>query len=928
MPDQVFFGKFSGGLSQYFQAFNIENDSFPFLFNYYVWRGQLKRKRGTSFLGQLTRQIQSVAVPNFGTQPWVFGPLTLVAGSGNLITNLWTTNLSSSYTLETSSTITPGSINLVGSVDGTTYTDPNKNGTLTATGGTGTGGTINYATGAITINAGGIENLTGTFSYYPGLPVMGLEDFVIANTFASYSYPVLLAFDTKYSYQILQNMVGGQPSKTFYDVNFYKNTGNPFTWNGQDYQLFWTTNYSGALWATNNVPGLHFLNVTKAAAIYTFTTSLGAPFQTLIVGDKLFFNEWQAGSTNNYAIGTISAIVNATLGQYNVTFTGGADAVVNSPGKAFMLTNSLPGIDGIRWYDGDPTGQTGIPNGSGLGWVNFNPPLSNAIVSINNLTPKTYYLAGALMVNPYKDRLLFFAPWIQAADGTPAIQLLDTILWSWNGTPYYTNDYITLGPPIVSSGTGLVPVNQTANYSAYFVDQTGKGGYLSAGIDQPLVTFGNHEDALLIGFGGSEGRKTRFVYTGNDLQPFLFFNINSQQPSSSTFSSVVLDEGTIDIGTYGICMTDQQQTNRIDIPIIQEVFQIQQANNGIQRVNAIRDYTNEWIYFSYPLDDSQWKFPTQTLMLNYRDKTWSILYENYTRHGRFRSQSTFTWATCPFPTWSAWREPWNSGLNEQLIPDYIAGNPQGYVLLLDQGTGEAQSGTIKAISLDSSGFTQITSINHCVTNINPTLGQPDYVYFQGSIGSTFLNGLVGKVINVIDANNFVVDILFQSGTYLGLGTFARLSQPLFQTKQYAPYWEQGRQVRIGIQKYLLTTTAASQVTANIYLSQDNNDPWNNPINNASPNGLIYSQVIYTCPESTNLGLTSANSNLQTQLVAVETGASPQQQMWHRYSVALQGDSFQIGITLSDSQMKNIVYATDEITLHGMQFTIYPSMHIC
>jgi hypothetical protein len=201
-----------------------------------------------------------------------------------------------------------------------------------------------------------------------------------------------------------------------------------------------------------------------------------------------------------------------------------------------------------------------------------------------------------LAVVPFKDRLLFFSPWIQTSSGTP-LQLQDTVIWSWNGTPYYNS---------------LVPTNQTYDNTAYYVDQTGKGGYLSAGISQPIVTVNNNEDVLLVGFSS---RQTRFVYTSNDLYPFLFYSINSQLGSSSTFSGISLDRGGLSIGAYGIVLTTQESAQRIDLQIPDSVFMIQTDNSGYQRVNAIRDYYKEWIYFTYPIttvrynDGSICKYP-------------------------------------------------------------------------------------------------------------------------------------------------------------------------------------------------------------------------------------------------------------------------------------------------------------------------------
>jgi hypothetical protein len=489
--------------------------------------------------------------------------------------------------------------------------------------------------------------------------------------------------------------------------------------------------------------------------------------------------------------------------------------------------------------------------------------------------------------------LLFFSPYVQTSTGAP-IQLNDTVIWSWNGTPFYN---------------ALVPNNQIYNMSAYYIDQTGFGGILSAGISRPMQTFTNNEDVILVGFGGN-GRKTRFVYTGNDLQPFLFYNINSELPSTSTFSSVVLDKGAIDIGSFGICITDQQSSQRIDLDIPNAVFQIQKNLNGNQRVSGIRDYINEWIYFSYPVDDSPWRFPTQSFFFNYRDNTWAIFYENFTTHGNYRANDTVTWANLPYNTWGEWTDPWNTGTETEFEVQVIGGTPQGYVLVKGVGTNEGLSGYISAITNDGNDFAQITSYNHCVTNNNPNTLSPDFIYIEGALGSdaSTLNNATYAVLRIIDADNFVIDTAFPGPIYLGNGQFRRLSQPFLQTKQFPLFWDQGRQVRVGVQQYLLTKTNDGEVTLNIYLSQDDNDPWNNPNFSGDPNGLIYTQTLFTKLEA---------NNLQT---AVGQG---QQSIWHRVNTSLQGDTFQVGITLSNEQMLNYGLATDEIELHGMNFTLSP-----
>ena len=545
MPDQIYIGNFPKGQITSRLPFAIDNESFPNLFNMYVWRGRAKRKRGTILLGQLQIQTTLSSV--------------LVGGAINLLTGLPNT-----------ATIAPGSISLV--VGANTYTEPtppdgNLIGTLAGS------GTINYATGAVTILGGGSSAITGSFSYFPGNPVMGLRDFVQASESL---YPLLLAFDTTNAYQV--NQTG---TAFFYNVTYYKTTDVPFTWSGQDYQQFWTTNYQGALWATNGIAGFNFKALTNTLAgnqsilqTSATTVTIGLTAHGLVNGDVVWINEVTGtiatgtGTTQNQNINGQSGVVtvidaDSFTGTFaNANFQGGA---TGTGGIAEYLTNSaVAGTNGIKWYDGDPTNGSGVPAATGLGWVNFAPPLTALNVSIENSPELKWYLIGALVILPYKDRLLFFNPTIGTSTGQ-IVQLQDAVIWSWDGTAYYSDP---------------VPANQTSDTRAYYVDQTGLGGYIAAGIDQPITTVSNNEDALLVGFAGPRGRKTRLHFTGDDISPFVFFTINSELPSNSTFSVISLDKGAIDIGVYGIAMTDQQGSQRIDLDIPDSVFQISNLFHG------------------------------------------------------------------------------------------------------------------------------------------------------------------------------------------------------------------------------------------------------------------------------------------------------------------------------------------------------------
>jgi hypothetical protein len=904
-------GPINKGLRSDVLPFNIDNDNFPKLVNAYQWRGRVKRKRGTSKLNRLTRAINSSSLKTNGAGNF----------SGNIISTLG---------LEANSSIVLDSITI--GADAFTDTVP-PTGVLT--GSTGGSGTINYATGALTITGAPI-NTNIRLRYYPGLPVMGLEDLVLTiNQFAG-----TLAFDTTYSYNI-----DTSSPYNIYDVSFYKNPAasadlpsytpktswTSVTWNGQDYQQFWTVNYQGALWATNgiNVPfstsniGMQYQEIdvggiTRTSATTVNFTITGSP---LVVGDFVFVNETVSATTGaaatlNFLTGYVTAAAGAV---FTVTFPGAniTAAVYTGGILQYLTTRSDVTKDCIRWYDGDPTdGNATLPTlQQGKGWVNFMPPLSQSNFSISDLPAAQYYLVGARMIVPFKDRLLFIGPVVQTSAAGSQVYLQDTIIYSQNGTPYYTATFAA--DPTFATTTFdsiLVPANQTATAPAYFEDVVGFGGFIQAGVDQAIITASSNEDALILGF---ENLQARLVYSGNDIVPFNFYSINSELGSGSTFSVINMDEGVLSRGTRGFIISSQTVVKRIDLDIPDEAFQINLKDNGSERFCAQRDYVNEWVYFTFRDEDVDYVFPSKTLLYNYRDNSWGIFKENYTTYGLFRRTTGLTWSTAgdTYGTWNRWNDPWDSGSSNLLQPDVIAGNQQGFVVFRDDST------TNETDSLSIQGFSSstVTSPDHCLNN-------GDYIVINNCSG-TISSEVNGKVFSVFNATTDTFDLnpSIGTGTYLGNGTIQRMYVPFIQTKQFPPAWELSRKTRIGPQQYLLTTTQNSQIQLLIFLSQNGSSPYNEggivPSSNTVNNSLIYSTILYTCPESTNLGLTPANINLQM------VTAQAQSQIWHRKNTSLLGDTIQLGFTMSDSQMRDADLTNQfaEIELHGIIIEVSPSM---
>ena len=925
MGQKLLIGPMNKGLRNDTTAFNIDNEAFPVLINAYQWRGRIKRKRGTELLGRLRRYFSSMSTsynPGFDPTTPSTGTQTLSSGVGNLLTGF------SGSGIQSTAQIVPGTVTIHDQTSVITYTDPSMNGTLTG----GTGGNINYANGSITLNGGASNTIDAAFSYYPGLVVLGLEPVVLDVTEA----PGTIAFDTTYSYNIdvtypfaiYSNSFYENPATGAYAGYTQKSSWTPVNWNLQDYQQIWTTNYQGALWAVPGITspfsstnvGMQFKAITTVTVASATTATLTITGHGLTVGDFVFVNEVATTTGINFQTGYVTTVTDAN--NVIVTFPNATIATNGTGGIAQYLTRSADSTkDCIRFYNGSPVSASTIPPPyqTGKGWVNFCPPLSIRDYAVDDLPPDQYYLVGAKMVVPFKDRLLFFGPIIQTSTGSP-IYLQDTVIFSQNGTPYYTASfaYATNVPNISALTAGsfipiLTPTNQTAFPQAFWEDIKGYGGYLNAGYARPITSVSPNQDVLIVGFSD---RQAKLVYTGDDtLLPFVFYIINSELGSDSTFSTITLDRGVLSVGGRGILLTSQVSSQRVDIDISDEVFEIKLTNQGDKRICAQRDFINEWIYFTYPSNNKASKFPTQTLLYNYREDTWGIFEESYTTYGAFRKRDGSTWGTLKVGTWGAWNTPWNSGASTPLQPLVIGGNQNGFVLVRDtERTSESTSLFIQNL------------VGSVVTCPNHALNTGDYILITGALGTVgaVVNGEIYSIL-VIDANSFRLNPAIDgSYTYLGNGVITRYYRPLIKTKQFPTAWEMGRKTRLGVQQYLFTTTDLGQVSLLIYLSQNDDFPYNLPPIVPAPNStndsLIYSTVLYTCPESTNLGLTPFNINLQIPT------ATQQQQTWHRVNTSLIGDTVQIGITLSDEQMRDPTgyLQTAEIELHSFILDVSPS----
>jgi hypothetical protein len=567
-------------------------------------------------------------------------------------------------------------------------------------------------------------------------------------------------------------------------------------------------------------------------------------------------------TANNFQIGDTVTFVNPSGGV-----AAGVTGTVTVAGNPFTVQATGTGVFTNGAFTALVIANRGIAqniNGDGLRFYN-NTTWANANPAVNGLT----VVMGCLLIVPYKGRLVLLNTLEGNTAGT-AVNYPQRARWCQNGTPLdFSNGWRD--------------------------DIVGRGGFIDAPTGEQIVACGFIKDQLIVDF---ERSTWVLAYTGNEILPFVWQRINSELGCESTFSTVLFDNRLLAMGNIGVHAANGNTVSRIDNDTPDTVFEIQNLNQGPERVYAIRDYFKELVYFTYPylpgstISPTDFKFPNRILVYNYRNDTFSFFDDCFTCFGYYQNPNRLTWATLPYGSWTAWTNPWNSGSSQALFPSVIAGNQQGYVFNFED-IGKVSND----FSLSISGFTgnTITSNQH-----NLSVGR--YVYIDGCLGLTGINGEIRLVI-ATTTNTLTIDGVAPTGTYTGGGEIKPLSNFTILTKQFTPFWQTGNRFNLDSINFLLDRTSEGQIASDIFLSMGRDYSYSDPANNPAIPG---DNTVSTFPEPGLLG----------QLL--------QDQIWHRQYAYVDGDTFQVQLSLNDDQMRDLVVNESDVVLHAMLFMFDPS----
>jgi hypothetical protein len=684
--------------------------------------------------------------------------------------------------------------------------------------------------------------------FYPATPVMGLTVY----EFGPINNQPSFAFDTQFAYEFLT-------TAWFRSVGTGSTPLSPI-WHGTDLNFFWASNWSGitadqtVMFVTND-----FVNLTPTGA--------GNPPPTGLATDD-------------------------PIWAYSQQFTVSTWTPYSYSPSAAINPNNLQPITVTQTLKTAVAGDT--------------------IAS---------YIETALIILPFKDRLIMLNTIENnATDATPyditdhgtmiatgitpanyltstSVQYVNRCRYSINGSPFAVNAWLQpkfVYKPNTAGGTATV-VSSGA-------------GFIDAPTEEAIVSAEYIKDRLIVYFQESTWE---LVYTGNQILPFVWQKINTELGAEGTFSIVPFDKVVLGIGNVGVHACTGANVERIDNNIPDEIFEIKDKNEGVERVAGIRDYYTEMVYWTFPSSDQNpaEKYPNRILVFNYKTGAWAINDDCITAWGYFEQQTDTTWATANV-TWENANFTWNSGVQQAQFRQIIAGNQQGWVYIVNARI----SRNVGVMQITNITYTPGPPAKITLNIINHTLTDGDYIYIENAPSVPNLNGniyqisfILDPITNVADVNNVNLvlpdDDLTPGGVYDGGGTAARVSNIQIESKQLNPYVSKGRNVYLAKVDFCVEKTNTGAITVDYY-----------------PSGTNLSMVEQSQDTLSSLG----NNILETFPYALYPLEEQQERLWHTIYFQTEGEFIQMALYFQDFQIRTPAIALSPFEIEGMIWHTMPT----
>lgn len=789
----------------------IADNAFTQLNNAYVFRGRVRKRFGSRFMGTGWSSSQ--------TEP-LFSRLRVQVG-----------------TVASPSANVPGSVFKIGqmfSVGDEIFT-VYQNGTPAAMLSTGVGtGTYDTSNGNFTISGTGLVGTTPIW-FYPAEPVMGIAIYQKGSINDQPTY----AFDTQFAYVF---------SGGFWQRLIISSASTPASttspiWhdpNGDTLNFFWTSNWDGVssdqvtMFITNFQASIGAASATDDA-IWAVSTAIG--------WTPLSYAYGTTNNPNNTQPLTVTRTSQTTAGGTITNYVQSCRLVISFKNRLLLLNTIENNGNGATQYNTTNRASTGV-------------------------TPANYLTStNTAFVNRCR--------------------------YSHNGSPFAQNAWLEPNQVYYPD----------ANAASTFVVADG-GGYIDATTEEAIISAEFIKDRLIVYF---ERSTWEIVYTFNDALPFVWQKINTELGSESQQSTVPFDQQVLTIGNTGVHACNGANVQRIDNKIPQQVFEILDKNTGVQRVAGIRDYYVEMVYWTFPSDTQPTAqiYPSKVLVYNYKTGSWALNDDCFTAFGYFEQQSGMTWSSQTL-TWEEANFTWGSGSTSANFRQVIAGNPEGYVVIIDpDASNNARAWQVTNLVINSPNLVTLTIIDHTLRPTTAAVNVGTWIALHDLSGITFDDSITYQIVQTNDTFPQTITIgvpagYAMSGTYLGGGTAERVPNIQLQGKQWNPYntaSQPGGNFALGKIDFSVLRTAQGEITVDYY-------PSSTPVSmlaDSVPDAIMGSGVLETFPYDP----------------AIYPLEQYQEFLWHSIYFQTFGDSIQLNITMSDSQMQNYAIAVSNFELEGM-----------
>lgn len=652
---------------------------------------------------------------------------------------------------------------------------------------------------------------------------------------------------------------------------------------GDDILTVITSGIAQSLLTTGSVTGT--FDTTNGA--YTFSGTSGASIYYYPAQPVMGLANYEIGAINNqplFGFDTQFAYKFSATGGWQRSFSGLSpfDPIFKGTDLNFFWTTNWRGTTADQTIlfvtnfnsaaGSPPANQDNMWSYDGSTWSTFIPyflPAGGA--------PSTgSFVQTARIIVPFKNRLILLNT-IEYNSGTAANQAFNNrARYSFVGSPFAVNAWYELGQ---SDSSGNVASG---------------GGAIDASTEEAIVSAEFIKDRLIVYFDRSTWE---LVYTGNQVDPFVWQKINTELGSESTFSTVPFDKVVLTIGNTGVHACNGANVERIDNKIPNEIFEIQDKNLSTDRVCGIRDYFSELVYWAYPNDGDSQTYPNSILVYNYKNNSWANFSDSVTAWGYYEQQTDTTWESAEV-TWTQANFSWVSGIIQAQFRQVVAGNQEGYTFIVSQdvsrNAGVLQITQVAATPL---GTVKLTIINH---NLDINVDNTGYIYLENLQGYSNFVPVIVPVNVIIDSDTIEIGFIFAdwTGTYSGGGTATRVSNIQILTKQFNPYINTASDFYLAKVDFAVEKTDYGQMVVDYY-----------------PSSTSLSMVTEGKATNSIMG----TGILETYPYPITYYPLEQQQelLWHSIYFQSYGEFIQLNLYMNNAQMTNPDIALEDFQLQGM-----------